>query len=66
MLKHDYRVTARKYDITINAPGGDDMTTFPIEEARLRSIGFTVGLAGLCTLGYGWSVRYRIVSDQSI
>ncbi|OAL51551.1 MFS general substrate transporter [Pyrenochaeta sp. DS3sAY3a] len=59
ILKHDYRVTARKHGITINVPGGDDMTTFPIEEARLRSIGFLIGLAGLCTTGYGWSVRYR-------
>ncbi|EXJ89009.1 hypothetical protein A1O3_02073 [Capronia epimyces CBS 606.96] len=59
ILKYDYRVTASRHGITINVEGGDDLTIFPIEEARLRSVRYTISTAGLSTIGYGWALRYR-------
>jgi len=63
ILKYDYRVTARKHGITINVQGVDDINMFPIEEARLRSVGLTISTAGSSTIGYGWALRYRTVSS---
>lgn len=62
ILKYDYRVIAQKHAITVNVLGGDDIAMFPIEKARLRSIGLTISLASLSTIGYGWALRYRAVS----
>ena len=33
-------------------------------EGGLRSVGYTISAAGLCTIGYGWSLQYGIVSDS--
>ncbi|KAH7357456.1 major facilitator superfamily domain-containing protein [Pyrenochaeta sp. MPI-SDFR-AT-0127] len=59
ILRYDYSITARKHNITINVHGGDDMATFPIEEARLRSVRYTIIAASVCTIGYGWALQYR-------
>ena len=62
VLKHDYLVTARKHGIEINAKDGDDLTKFPIEEARLRSIAYSISSAGVSTIGYGWALHTKVVS----
>ena len=64
ILKYDYRRMARKYGITINVEGGDDLTAFPIEKARLNSVSYMISTAGLSTVGYGWALRYRTVSGM--
>ncbi|KAI1329429.1 putative major facilitator superfamily transporter [Xylariaceae sp. FL0255] len=60
VLDLDYRISARQAGITINKVEGDDVATFPIERARIRSlIGFVVaGIAA--TVGFGWSIETRL------
>lgn len=61
-MDHDYRSTARDMNITIDRKSGDDLTKFPIEKARFRSIWYFIGLTGICTTGYGWCLDSRVVS----
>jgi predicted MFS family arabinose efflux permease len=62
LIDRDYRIVARKYGIAINTEGGDDMSCFPIEEARLRSIFAPTFLAMASLVGYGWAVHFHAVS----
>jgi hypothetical protein len=60
VLDLDYRITARKEGITINKAAGDDLATFPIERARIRTL-FVYVIAGICsTVGFGWAVETRV------
>jgi hypothetical protein len=65
-MNHDYRATASDHNIVINAVSGDDLTDFPIEKARLRSIWYAISASGICTAGYGWVLHSRTVSQLSI
>lgn len=38
LIDRDYRKVAQKHGFPVDKVGGDDLTIFPIEEARLRSI----------------------------
>lgn len=61
-IDHDYRVTARAHGLPINRVSGDDLTNFPIEEARMRSI-FAPALSALVSVVvYGWLVEKKTVS----
>ncbi|KAK8090225.1 major facilitator superfamily transporter [Apiospora hydei] len=58
MLDWDYRHTAAKEGMPIDIKrGDDDMTQFPIEHARLRSVKFSVALCSFFIVGYGWSLQ---------
>ncbi|KAL8850035.1 MAG: hypothetical protein Q9221_004961 [Calogaya cf. arnoldii] len=57
LLNHDYQGTAKKYDIEINSSSGDEMSTFPIEEARLRSSWFPALISIVAAVGYGWALQ---------
>jgi hypothetical protein len=61
-MDHDYRVVAWKSNFKINKRAGDDLAHFPIEKARLRSIWYVLGAAGLSMVGYGWSMHFKVVS----
>lgn len=63
-MNRDYRLTARDHNIVINAISGDDLTDFPIEKARFRSIWYSIGASGVCTTGYGWALHFKTVSVQ--
>ena len=62
IIDRDYQKTATAAGFTVNRTKGDDLSDFPIEKARLRSIWYFMGLSMACTLGYGWSVERKIVS----
>jgi len=62
IMNRDYRLTARDHNIVINATSGDDLTDFPIEKARFRSIWYSISVSGICTIGYGWALHSKIVS----
>jgi hypothetical protein len=62
IIDRDYQKTAAAAGFTINKTKGDDLSDFPIEKARLRSIWYFMGLSMACTVGYGWSVERRTVS----
>ncbi|KAI7777973.1 chloramphenicol resistance protein [Diaporthe eres] len=52
VIDRDYRITAAAVGFTINKKKGDDLSRFPIEKARLRSIWYFMGLLIICTVGY--------------
>ncbi|KAK2596445.1 hypothetical protein N8I77_013335 [Diaporthe amygdali] len=57
VIDRDYRITAAAVGFTINKKKGDDLSSFPIEKSRLRSIWYFMGLLIICTVGYGWSIQ---------
>lgn len=62
LIDRDYRIVARKHGLPIDKVGADDLSRFPIEEARMRSIFVPTFLAMLSMIGYGWAVHYHAVS----
>ena len=65
-MKYDYRVTARKNGVEVNVKNGDDIADFPIEEARLRSIAYSIGCAGISTIGYDWMLHTKTVGSDRL
>jgi len=62
VLDRDYRIIAKRYGITVDEVRGDDMTEFPIEKARYRSIVVpSIGIVG-CIIGVGWALQAGVVS----
>ncbi|KAF2113620.1 hypothetical protein BDV96DRAFT_601106 [Lophiotrema nucula] len=59
LIDRDYRIVARKHSLPIDTVGGDDLSRFPIEEARLRSVFVPTFLAMASMIGYGWAVHYH-------
>lgn len=66
VIDRDYRITAEAVGFTINKKKGDDLSRFPIEKARLRSIWYFMGLLIMCTVGYGWSVETKTVRTSTL
>lgn len=64
-MDRDYRLIARSHNLAINTLHGDDLSVFPIEKARFRSIWYSIGATGICTVGYGWTLRFNVVSTLS-
>ncbi|KAL9579442.1 MAG: hypothetical protein Q9212_005109 [Teloschistes hypoglaucus] len=60
-MNHDYRKTAAEVGFTVDKTKGDDLATFPIEKARLRSIWYFVSVSTACTIGCGWTLQARTV-----
>ena len=56
---YDYRQTARAHDLSIDRVRGDDLSEFPIEKARLRTVWLYISVSATATLGYGWALEYR-------
>ncbi|KAI9050386.1 hypothetical protein LZ554_005551 [Drepanopeziza brunnea f. sp. 'monogermtubi'] len=50
MLNRDYQLTAKAHDFVVDRVGGDNLSNFPIEKARLRT----------CVTGYGWAVERKM------
>ncbi|KAL8648404.1 MAG: hypothetical protein Q9210_005004, partial [Variospora velana] len=65
-MDRDYRVTAAAVGFTIDRTNGDDLTEFPIEKARLRSIWYYVTVSTVCTIGYGWTLESRTVCNTLV
>lgn len=64
-MNRDYQLTAKAVDIVIDQVQGDDLSKFPIERARLRSIWIIVGVSVIAILGYGWTLHFKTVSIVS-
>ena len=58
LLDYEYRITARKYNLPISR-SENDITRFPIEEARLRSVFCFLVVSSVATAGYGWAVHTK-------
>jgi hypothetical protein len=63
MLNRDYLLIARSYSFVIDQLRGDDLSKFPIEKARLKSVLRLVILSALCICWYGWSIDQKMVSS---
>lgn len=59
IIDRDYRKTAAEVGFTVDKTKGDDLAKFPIEAARLRSIGYYVSISTICIIGYGWTLQAR-------
>lgn len=59
VLDWDYQVTARKMGFAIKKVSGDDVATFPIERARIRSLWYAVVLSIASTAALGWAIETR-------
>lgn len=57
LLDHDYEKTAKKHGLEINRLSGDNVSSFPIGEARLRSVWYPAAVGILATVGYGWTLK---------
>ncbi|KAL9051888.1 MAG: hypothetical protein Q9206_004527, partial [Seirophora lacunosa] len=66
IMDRDYRMTAAAVGFTIDKTNGDDLTRFPIEKARLRSIWYYVTVSITCTVGYGWTLETRTVCNTLV
>lgn len=60
VIDYDYRTTAKSLGITINKVSGDDLATFPIEKARIRSIWYFIAVSISSTVIYGWVVDAQV------
>lgn len=61
-MDRDYRIVARQTKLVIGKSQHDDLSTFPVEKARLRSIWYLLVVAVASIAAYGWAVQKRIVS----
>jgi hypothetical protein len=61
VMNRDYKLTAKAHQFTIDERGGDNLSDFPIEKARLRSACYLVPMVALCILAYGWAVQQKMV-----
>lgn len=64
MLDWNYKKIAQKYGLGIDSIAGDDMKTFPIEEARTRIAWMLSGICTLLLVGYGWALEERAVCSS--
>lgn len=60
-MNRDYRIIAKKNDIAIDQIKGDDLTKFPVERARLRSIWYMMFVTIAGVTGYGWALQAETV-----
>ncbi|KAI8633636.1 major facilitator superfamily domain-containing protein [Xylariaceae sp. FL1651] len=60
ILDIDYRHTAAKYSLSFEKSRNYDLDSFPIEEARLRSLKYSLLLCGLLVAGYGWLLQCHV------
>lgn len=52
---------AKAQGIPIDRVGGDDLSTFPIEHARLRTHKYSVIICASLIATYGWILRAQVV-----
>lgn len=59
MLDWNYRRVARNIGFSIDKKRGDDLSTFPIEKARIQPLYFFVSVGLVATVLYGWILELR-------
>lgn len=60
MIDRDYKIAAHYY--AMDDSRSQELSTFPIEKARLRSAWFLITMSALSILGYGWSIQQKLAS----
>ncbi|KAL9633774.1 MAG: hypothetical protein Q9204_003257 [Flavoplaca sp. TL-2023a] len=59
ILDRDYRITANSHNLPVDKIRGDNLLTFPVKKARLRSAFIAIGIAAITFIGYGWSLHFH-------
>ena len=62
VMDRDFRITAKLRGIPVEIAEGYDVMSFPIEEARFRSIWLPIAVSVASITGYGWSLDAEVVS----
>jgi hypothetical protein len=62
LLDYDYRIVAEKYNLDLDGERCHDVTFFPIEKARFRSIWYVIGTGTISLIAYGWCIHAGVVS----
>ena len=62
IIDRDYRIVARRNGLPVEKKKGDDLTRFPIEEARTRSTFLPLSIAMVAIIGFGWVLQAQTVS----
>jgi MFS family permease len=57
VMDRNYKYTAAKIGFTVDKVSGDDLASFPIEQARSRGCAYLLVLSFGVMLGYGWSIE---------
>ncbi|KAH8908013.1 MFS general substrate transporter [Coniochaeta sp. PMI_546] len=60
VLDIDYRHTAARHNIRVKKQKDHNLALFPIEEARLRSIKYSLAICCVLTIGYGWALQREV------
>jgi hypothetical protein len=61
LIDRDYRITAELHGLPIDRIRGDDLRSFPIERARLRSVFAPLAIAVASVIAFGWTVEKKVV-----
>ncbi|KAF3903797.1 hypothetical protein AA313_de0202487 [Arthrobotrys entomopaga] len=59
LVDRDFHATAKKYGITVDRKKLEDMTKFPLEEARLKSIWWAMSIVIASVIAYGWCLNTK-------
>lgn len=59
LLDWNYRRVAKKIGFSIDKKRGDDLSTFPIEKARIIPVYFFVSIGLIAVVLYGWILELR-------
>lgn len=60
LLDWNYRRTATEMGVTITRNKADDLTNFPIEKARLRTMTWLVAISACLIASYGWQLQEHV------
>lgn len=61
LLDRNFRKTAAEVGVPVTRNKADDLSSFPIEKARLRTIVPLVSLSACLIVAYGWQLRAGVV-----
>ena len=61
-MDRDFRITAKLRGIPVEKAKRHDVVSFPIEEARFRSIWLPIAVSVASITAYGWSLHVEVVS----
>ncbi|KAK6533879.1 hypothetical protein TWF281_005226 [Arthrobotrys megalospora] len=59
IIDRDFQSVAKKAGIKVDRKKLEDMSKFPLEKARLKSIWYAMGLCIAATIPYGWTLSRR-------
>lgn len=64
LIDHDYRITAKQHDLSMDRVRGDDLRSFTIGMARLRSAFMPLVVSVVSVIGFGWAVEKEVVRSH--